>query len=138
MSRGVGERTRRAASAEGLPLALQAGGSGRASLAGAHANGGEQSRGATMQGKRGFGSIAGMVAAIAAMTLVRTFRWNELGLLDRVIDRPVVDRGRCRRNCYRDNTVALFAHSVRIERANTPGRPLKEPVELLRLIRRRR
>jgi hypothetical protein len=26
-----------------------------------------------------------MVAAIAAMTLVRTFRWNELGLLDRVM-----------------------------------------------------
>jgi hypothetical protein len=40
VSRGVGERTRRAASAEGLPLALQAGGSARASLAGAHANGG--------------------------------------------------------------------------------------------------
>jgi uncharacterized protein involved in response to NO len=38
-----------------------------------------------MQGKRGIGSIAGMVAAIAAMTLVRTFRWNELGLLDRVM-----------------------------------------------------
>jgi hypothetical protein len=26
-----------------------------------------------------------MVAAIAAMTLVRMFRWNELGLLDRVM-----------------------------------------------------
>ena len=38
-----------------------------------------------MQGKRGIGSIAGMIAAIAAMTLVRTFRWNELGLLDRVM-----------------------------------------------------
>ena len=38
-----------------------------------------------MRGKRGIGSIAGMVAAIAAMTLVRTFRWNELGLLDRVM-----------------------------------------------------
>ena len=85
MSRGVGERTRRAASAEGLPLALKAGGSARASLAGAHANGGEQTRDARMQGKRGIGSIAGMVAAIAAMTLVRTFRWNELGLLDRVM-----------------------------------------------------
>ncbi len=85
MSRGVGERTRRAASAEGLPLALKAGGSARASLAGAHANGGEQTRDARMQGKRGIGSIAGMIAAIAAMTLVRTFRWNELGLLDRVM-----------------------------------------------------
>ena len=38
-----------------------------------------------MQGKRGIGSIAAMVAAIAAMTLVRMFRWNELGLLDRVM-----------------------------------------------------
>ena len=38
-----------------------------------------------MQGNRGIGSIAGMIAAIAAMTLVRTFRWNELGLLDRVM-----------------------------------------------------
>ena len=85
MSRGVGERTRRAASAEGLPLALEAGVSARASLAGARANGGEQTRDARMQGKRGIGSIAGMVAAIAAMTLVRTFRWNELGLLDRVM-----------------------------------------------------
>ncbi len=85
MSRGVGERTRRAASAEGLPLALKAGGSARASLAGAHAHGGEQTRDARMQGNRGIGSIAGMVAAIAAMTLVRTFRWNELGLLDRVM-----------------------------------------------------
>ncbi len=85
MSRGAGERTRRAASAEGLPLALEAGGSARASLAGAHANGGEQTRDARMRGKRGIGSIAGMVAAIAAMTLVRTFRWNELGLLDRVM-----------------------------------------------------
>ena len=85
MSRGVGERTRRAASAEGLPLALQAGGSARASLAGAHANGGERTRDARMQGKRGIGSIAGMIAAIAAMTLVRTFRWNELGLLNRVM-----------------------------------------------------
>jgi uncharacterized protein involved in response to NO len=26
-----------------------------------------------------------MVAAIAAMTLVRMFRWNELGLLDRIM-----------------------------------------------------
>jgi hypothetical protein len=26
-----------------------------------------------------------MIAAIAAMTLVRTFRWKELGLLDRVM-----------------------------------------------------
>ena len=26
-----------------------------------------------------------MVVAIAAMTLVRTFRWNELGLLDRIM-----------------------------------------------------
>jgi hypothetical protein len=26
-----------------------------------------------------------MIAAIAAMTLERTFRWNELGLLDRVM-----------------------------------------------------
>ncbi len=85
MSQGVGGRTRRAASAEGLPLALEAGGSARASLAGAHAIGGEQTRDARMQGKRGIGSIAGMVAAIAAMTLVRTFRWNELGLLDRVM-----------------------------------------------------
>ena len=33
----------------------------------------------------GLDSIAGMIAAIAAMTLVRTFRWNELGLLDRVM-----------------------------------------------------
>ena len=85
MSRGAGERTRRAASAEGLPLALEAGGSARASLSGVHANGGEQTRDATMQGKRGIGSITGMVAAIAAMTLVRMFRWNELGLLDRVM-----------------------------------------------------
>ncbi len=85
MSRGAGERTRRAASAEGLPLALYAGGSARASLAGAHANGGEQTRDARMQGKRGIGLIAGMIAAIAAMALVRTFRWNELGLLDRVM-----------------------------------------------------
>ena len=85
MSRGVGERTQRAASAEGLPLALQAGGSARASLSGAHANGGEQTRDARMQGKPGIGSIAGMIAAIAAMTLVRTFRWNELGLLNRVM-----------------------------------------------------
>ena len=38
-----------------------------------------------MQGNRGIGSIAGMVAAIAAMTLVRMFRWNELGLLDRIM-----------------------------------------------------
>jgi len=68
-----------------LPLALQAGGSARASLAGAHANGGERTRDARMQGKRGIGSIAAMVAAIAAMTLVRMFRWNELGLLDRVM-----------------------------------------------------
>ena len=82
---GRGERTRRAASAEGLPLALQAGVSARASLAGAHANGGEQTRDARMQRKRGIGSIAGMIAAIAAMTLVRMFRWNELGLLDRVM-----------------------------------------------------
>ena len=38
-----------------------------------------------MQANRGIGSIAGMIAAIAAMTLVRMFRWNELGLLDRVM-----------------------------------------------------
>ena len=38
-----------------------------------------------MEGERGIGSIAGMIAAIAAMTLVRTFRWNELGLFDRVM-----------------------------------------------------
>ena len=38
-----------------------------------------------MQGKRGIGSIVGMIAAIAAMTLVCTFRWGELGLLDRVM-----------------------------------------------------
>ncbi len=38
-----------------------------------------------MQGTRGIGWIAGMVVAIAAMTLARMFRWNELGLLDRVM-----------------------------------------------------
>ena len=119
MSRGVGERTRRAASAEGLPLALKAGGSARASLAGAHANGGEQTRDARMQGKRGIGSIAGMVAAIAAMTLVRMFRWNELGLLDRVMIALLWIAVAAGVDCYRDNAVALSAHSVRGERANS-------------------
>jgi hypothetical protein len=38
-----------------------------------------------MEGNRGIGSIAMMVVAIAAMTLVRTFRWNELGLLDHIM-----------------------------------------------------
>ena len=38
-----------------------------------------------MEGKRGIGSITVMVVAIAAMTLVRTFRWNELGLLDHIL-----------------------------------------------------
>ncbi len=38
-----------------------------------------------MEGNCGVGSIAMMVVAIAAMTLVRTFRWNELGLLDRIM-----------------------------------------------------
>ena len=38
-----------------------------------------------MHGKRGIGSIAAMLAAIAAMTLVRTFRWNELGRIDQVM-----------------------------------------------------
>ena len=38
-----------------------------------------------MERNRGIGSIAMMVVAIAAMTLVRTFRWNELGLLDRIM-----------------------------------------------------
>ena len=38
-----------------------------------------------MQRNRGIGSIAMMVVAIAAMTLVRTFRWNELGLVDHII-----------------------------------------------------
>jgi hypothetical protein len=38
-----------------------------------------------MAGKRGIGSIAMMVVAIAAITLVRTFRWNELGLLDHIM-----------------------------------------------------
>ena len=38
-----------------------------------------------MQRTRGIGSIAMMVVALAAMTLVRTFRWNELGLLDRIM-----------------------------------------------------
>jgi hypothetical protein len=34
-----------------------------------------------MARNRGIGSIAMTVVAIAAMTLVRTLRWNELGLL---------------------------------------------------------
>ena len=89
-----------------------------------------------MQGKRGIGSIAGMVAAIAAMTLVRTFRWNELGLLDRVMIALLWIAVAAGVDCYRDNAVALFAHSVRGERANTPGRPRKEAVDLLRLLRR--
>ena len=38
-----------------------------------------------MEGNRGIGSIAMMVVAIAAMTLVRTFRWSELGLLDHIM-----------------------------------------------------
>ena len=38
-----------------------------------------------MEQNRGIGSIAVMVVAIAAMTLVRTFRWNELGLLDHIM-----------------------------------------------------
>jgi hypothetical protein len=38
-----------------------------------------------MEGNRGIGSIAVMVVAIGAMTLVRTFRWNELGLLDHIM-----------------------------------------------------
>ncbi len=38
-----------------------------------------------MERNRGIGSIAMMVVAIATMTLVRTFRWNELGLLDRIM-----------------------------------------------------
>ena len=38
-----------------------------------------------IEGNRGIGSIAMMVVAIAAMTLVRTFRWNELGLLDHIM-----------------------------------------------------
>ena len=38
-----------------------------------------------MEGNRGIASIAMMVVAIAAMTLVRTFRWNELGLLDHIM-----------------------------------------------------
>ena len=38
-----------------------------------------------MERNRGIGSIAMMVVAIAAMTLVRTSRWNELGLLDHIM-----------------------------------------------------
>lgn len=38
-----------------------------------------------MEKNRGIGSIAIMVVAIAAMTLVRTLRWNELGLLDHIM-----------------------------------------------------
>ena len=38
-----------------------------------------------MERNRGIGSIAMMVVAIAAMTLVRTSRWSELGLLDRIM-----------------------------------------------------
>ncbi|MFY9626675.1 MAG: hypothetical protein WAK03_00795 [Methylocystis sp.] len=38
-----------------------------------------------MERNRGIGSIAIMVVAIATMTVVRTFRWNELGLLDRIM-----------------------------------------------------
>src|SRR5208283_2607708 len=38
-----------------------------------------------MEGNRGIGSIAMMVVAIGAMTLVRTFRWNELGLFDHIM-----------------------------------------------------
>jgi hypothetical protein len=38
-----------------------------------------------MERNRGIGSIAMMVVAIAAMTLVRAFRWNELGLLDHIM-----------------------------------------------------
>jgi hypothetical protein len=38
-----------------------------------------------MERSRGIGSIVMMVMAIAAMTLVRTSRWNGLGLLDRIM-----------------------------------------------------
>ena len=60
-----------------------------------------------MQRNRGIGSIAGMVAAIAAMTLVRTFRWNELGLLDRVMIGVLWIAVAGGVDCYRDNAVAL-------------------------------
>lgn len=38
-----------------------------------------------MQRKHGIGSIAAMTALIAAMTWIRTLRWNALGLVDRVM-----------------------------------------------------
>jgi uncharacterized protein involved in response to NO len=46
---------------------------------------GEQKKEARMERKHGIGSIAAMTALIAAMTWVRTLRWNALGLVDRVM-----------------------------------------------------